>query len=1002
MTMGMRARKRTVDLEEDSKGRGLYINLVLQPNPDHFLWVMQYLAVHLNFNFSKKSVIMTEINNLEKLIRKRAVAKGNLTRFKNFLDNLDANNPDLLELEVRLKKLDLCWQAFCDIQLEIDILDDNPNDHEQERQTFENDYFKYEAMARRLLNPQVGSIVGESRANSNSLFFDGSYENWLYFKDTFNSIVHANKAISDVQKFHYLRSCLKGEATDLIKSLEVSSANYNAAWQLINDRYENKNLLVNNHVKALFNLPAVSKESHVFLRSLLDKLNNHLRALRVLEQPVDQWDVLIIYMVTNKLDNITRREWETKNTDRKIPALQDLISFLTREIRPHCNYCSGQHFINNCEQFLNLPPDKRYSAIKTKNSCTNCLKFGHSNKNCSSSACKKCGKRHHTLLHLNNRVSDSYSSQSVNQVPINLQGTQKTENKINMQHNANDSNNHNQVLSHFSNTNSHVLLCTAVINVFDKYGVMHNCRALLDSASESHFCTAELADKLGMVKIPINISVSGINKCTSHLSHSTNINIQSKFNNFKTSVTCLIVPQITGNLPAISFDSNCLNLPPDVNLADPAFNESSKIDMLLGAQLFWRLIRMGQISLGKHNPILQNTALGWVISEEIVKSKINRISTNCNFVSTNDIDNNLRKFWELEEKATTLPLSQEEQWVEDYFKATTYRGSDGKFVVRLPLKQLTDVLGESKQIALKRLYSIENKLNKNDELSKQYHHFMKEYVSLNHIQKIGDKNDVGCYYIPHHFVKKENSLITQLRVVFDASCKTTTGISANDIMMVGAKIQQDLFSIVTRFRSYKWVLTGDISKMYRQVWVHPDHRKLQRILWREHPADPVETYELKPVIYGIASAPFSAVRCLNEIAYQHMDKYPKACHKILNDFYVDDILTGINDINILLNLYHDICNILNYADIWTRWANEYVSELQVGSKWMPNLNNNLPQLLKVDSLVIIGREITSFNVDPWTCSTTAPRTGLSRQSGDVKNCNQCVQTTSEQIVCVAF
>ncbi|KAJ8940123.1 hypothetical protein NQ318_009837 [Aromia moschata] len=268
----------------------------------------------------------------------------------------------------------------------------------------------------------------------------------------------------------------------------------------------------------------------------------------------------------------------------------------------------------------------------------------------------KNGKRHHTLLHLNDRVSDSSSSQSHNQVPINLQGTQKTENIINMQHNANDSNNHNQVLSHFSNTNSHVLLCTAVINVFDKYGVMHNLGALLDSASESHFCTAELADKLGMVKIPINISVSGINKCTSHLSHSTNINIQSKFNNFKTSVTCLIVPQITGNLPAISFDSNCLNLPPDVNLADPAFNESSKIDMLLGAQLFWRLIRMGQISLGKHNPILQNTALGW------------------------------------KKKATTLPLSQEEQSVEDYFKATTYRGSDGKFVVRLPLKQLTDVL----------------------------------------------------------------------------------------------------------------------------------------------------------------------------------------------------------------------------------------------------------------------------------------------------------------------
>ncbi|KAJ8962240.1 hypothetical protein NQ318_018212 [Aromia moschata] len=506
-----------------------------------------------------------------------------------------------------------------------------------------------------------------------------------------------------------------------------------------------------------------------------------------------------------------------------------------------------------------------------------------------------------------------------------------------MQHNANDSNNHNQVLSHFSNTNSHVLLCTAVINVFDKYGVMHNCRALLDSASESHFCTAELADKLGMVKIPINISVSGINKCTSHLSHSTNINIQSKFNNFKTSVTCLIVPQITGNLPAISFDSNCLNLPPDVNLADPAFNESSKIDMLLGAQLFWRLIRMGQISLGKHNPILQNTALGW---GEIVKSKINRISTNCNFVSTNDIDNNLRKFWELEEKATTLPLSQEEQSVEDYFKATTYRGSDGKFVVRLPLKQLTDVL----------------ELNLNNCDSELRKHVTQSAVSAR----------VTAYILrfKNNLLSPTNKQIGPLSPIELETALTT----------LVKLVQAESFSHELNNLKNK----GTVDNKSKLLKLNPfiDDTGLIRVggrirysnfaLGKKHPLVLPEKHEF------------------SKLLVEHT-------HKKLLHAGPQSVLCSLRERYWIIS-----------GHIWTRWANEYVSELQVGSNWMPNLNNNLPQLLKVDSLIIIGREITSFNVDPWTCSTTAPRAGWSRQSGDVKYCNQCVQTTSEQIACVAF
>lgn len=88
------------------------------------------------------------------------------------------------------------------------------------------------------------------------------------------------------------------------------------------------------------------------------------------------------------------------------------------------------------------------------------------------------------------------------------------------------------------------------------------------------------------------------------------------------------------------------------------------------------------------------------------------------------------------------------------------------------------------------------------------------------------------YYLPHHGVVRESSTTTKLRVVFDASCKTANGINLNDTLLVGPTTQDDLFSILTRFRSHRIVLIADIEKMYRQVMMRSEDRDLQRIVWR--------------------------------------------------------------------------------------------------------------------------------------------------------------------------
>lgn len=80
---------------------------------------------------------------------------------------------------------------------------------------------------------------------------------------------------------------------------------------------------------------------------------------------------------------------------------------------------------------------------------------------------------------------------------------------------------------------------------------------------------------------------------------------------------------------------------------------------------------------------------------------------------------------------------------------------------------------------------------------------MYEYLELKHMKEIRkDSSEWDIqpqYYLPHHCVIKESSATTKLRVVFDASSKTTEGVSLNDILMVGPVLQQDLFSILLRF-----------------------------------------------------------------------------------------------------------------------------------------------------------------------------------------------------------
>ncbi|XP_045449666.1 uncharacterized protein LOC123658273 [Melitaea cinxia] len=179
----------------------------------------------------------------------------------------------------------------------------------------------------------------------------------------------------------------------------------------------------------------------------------------------------------------------------------------------------------------------------------------------------------------------------------------------------------------------------------------------------------------------------------------------------------------------------------------------------------------------------------------------------------------------------------------------------------MPFKESPeDSLGESFYSARGRFLNLEKKLSKNLNFKQKYVDFIKEYQELGHLSEF-DRPSFG-FYLRHHAVVREEKETTKVRIVFDASAKSSSGKSLNDIQLVGPVVRSDLFEILLRFRIHRFVLTGDIEKMYRQIEIDNSQRHLQLILWREDEEQPLKILKLNTVTYGMASAPHLATRCL--------------------------------------------------------------------------------------------------------------------------------------------
>lgn len=767
--------------------------------------------------------------------------------------------------------------------------------------------------------------------------FDGDIYQWVSFHDLFKSVVHDNFSLTGAQKLQYLKASLKGEPSLLVQSIPISNANFAEAWGLLIARYDCRREIIRAQLERLVVQPAITSESPVALRKLIDTTTECVRSLEVLKLSKEElFELMVIHIVSKKLDSESRLQWERSLDDVKLPSLENFVKFLDhharvtavvavkssmkpqpilRKLNPvarndvsvHqsalkqvCDVCKGDHLVFKCDTFLKLSIQQRIEEIMRLRLCFNCLRRGHGAQQCSSGHCRKCQKPHHTLIH---REAVTQPAAEPEEVVV---ASQVVANRIWPQ----------------------VLLATALIRVQDSRGSSMVCRAFLDNGSQGSFITERCAQKLQLPRHRLNVKVSGLASVgVECVRSSVPLVFSSLYNQDRFETTALVLSKISNLLPSCPIKMDKWPHLEGLRLADPQFFQPGPVDVLLGADIFSTLMCFGRSVFYPGFPSAVESVLGWIVMGSIPTKQEESIPCHQIIVHHVQVDAEalLQKFWEVEDVPQASTLTEEEKQCEDYFVSTVSRDAEGRFQVCLPFRSGTKKLGSSRDIALRRFHQVERRLTLNSELKSEYVSFMEEYEKLGHMslvpqQKLDLLQEKMCY-LPHHAVFKQDSSTTKMRVVFDASAKSSTGVSLNDLLMVGPKLQEDLFGLLTRFRTHLVAFTADIEKMYRQVLVNPSDVNFQRILWRKSPGLPIGDYRLNTVTYGTAPAPYLAVRSLQELAVQNQPRWPGAAAVVMNDFYMDDLMSGAPSVERALILQEQLVELLADGGFQLRkWA----------------------------------------------------------------------------------
>ena len=599
-----------------------------------------------------------------------------------------------------------------------------------------------------------------------------------------------------------------------------------------------------------------------------------------------------------------------------------------------CPLCSDNHYPYQCSKFNQFSLAQRKTHVQENELCVLCLKPWHTASNCTSTyKCRFCRGNHNSLLHQDNTPAGQGASHST-------ASTGPTPRK-----------------DHLMMT-SHVILTGPT-------GTSTVARALLDSGSTLSILSTKVMKTLALKKSRQQTYITGVGATPSSAAPCSmaKVNLSSDYQHWSKDITVAVMDKVTSDIP-LQGAAAARDLPhlKNLHLADKDFYLPGTIDILLGQDVFGELLLNENRKGPPETPMAWLTVFGWAIMGPYTPDNaINRQSSaNHSMITTTapssketeplSTDEILAQLMEIEEpQEKDRLLTPEERMVEDHFERThSYDKEERRYTVRLPMKGNILQLGDSKGQAINRAKA-NNKSLKRRGCWTPYQEVMQKYVDTGHAILLTPEEVaqlITAYYMPVHAVFKQSSSTTKVRAVFDASAKTTTQVSLNELMAVGPTLQPTLDQTLLRFRTYPVALSGDISQMYREVLLHPEDRHLHRFIWRPDDDQPWQEYQMTRVTFGVAASPYLAVKVLLQAAKDFAGSLPNAKFHLETSFYVDDFMGGAATTEEAITLYHDLRAVLEQAGFhlkkWRSSSTEVLQEIP------EELQEPLPQQEMID------------------------------------------------------
>lgn len=315
------------------------------------------------------------VENIPALIARRGQLRAAITRFSTYIQS---EGREVVQIEIRKAKIEENWYEFEKVQSAIEDNDEesrNTSEHYPYRIEFENLYFRIMSEAEICIraSKQESSKVetknlinwghsSEEKTQKNSTesivrlaplnipVFSGKYDEWMSFKDIYTSVIHTNEDLTAIEKFFYLRSSLSNDAASCIKYLETTATNYDIDWKSLINRYDNKKILIQTHLKNIVDLPSINESNSIKLRQFSDDLVSNMKALETLGQKPKEWGPLLLHILCSKLNNETLKELEIKSVKDKIPSVTELIQFIEDRFQISESIESSKYIIQSLQQ----------------------------------------------------------------------------------------------------------------------------------------------------------------------------------------------------------------------------------------------------------------------------------------------------------------------------------------------------------------------------------------------------------------------------------------------------------------------------------------------------------------------------------------------------------------------------------------------------------------------------------------------------------------------------